>query len=75
MNSEQTIQAELQLARDILEQPEALGFYDKVIINEDLAKTYDELEQFVFPKNDLDRSPEQSRGMDNPSHGVTIAGQ
>jgi guanylate kinase len=73
INSEQTIQAKLRLAEEISEQLEALSFYDKVIVNEDLAKTYDELEQFVFPNNDLDRSSEQSQGTGNPPQEVTMA--
>jgi guanylate kinase len=46
--SEQKIQARLDQARRELEFAETVGVFDRVIVNDDLERAYEELERFIF---------------------------
>lgn len=48
LDSEEKIQERLAIADKELEQSKVEGFHDKIIINDDLEKTYKELEEYIF---------------------------
>jgi guanylate kinase len=50
--SEETVQARLEGAKDDVMHSEIERFYEKVIINDDLTNTFEELEQFLFGKTE-----------------------
>jgi len=54
---EETVQARLEGAKDDIMHSEIEGFYEKVIINDDLTSTFEELEQFLFGKTIEDGLP------------------
>jgi guanylate kinase len=55
--SEEKVQARMQGAKDDIKHSEIEGFYKKVIINDDLTSTVNELEQFLFGKTIEDGLP------------------
>jgi hypothetical protein len=55
--SEEKVQARLEGAKEDNKHSEIEGFYEKVIINDDLTKTADELEQYLFAKTREDVLP------------------
>jgi guanylate kinase len=55
--SKEKVQARMQGAKDDIKHSEIEGFYKKVIINDDLTSTVDELEQFLFGKTIEDGLP------------------
>jgi guanylate kinase len=58
--SEEKVQARLESAKDDIKHSEIEGFYEKVIISDDLTSTIDELEQFLFSKTIEGRLPAAS---------------
>lgn len=48
--AEASVQKRLAQAKVELEYAKTPGVYDKVIVNDDLSKAYQELEDFVFDK-------------------------
>jgi guanylate kinase len=48
--SEEKVQARLEVAKKDIKHSDIEGFYEKIIINDDLTKTLDELEQYLFGK-------------------------
>jgi len=51
-DDEETIQKRLEIAQRELEQAKAEGFHDKVFVNDDLEKTYKQLENYIFGLED-----------------------
>lgn len=47
---EEKVQSRLEGAKEDNKHSETEGFYEKVIINDNLTKTVDELEQYLFGK-------------------------
>lgn len=46
--TEEDIQGRLKIAEDEIQQADLKGSYDKIFINDDLDKTYDTLEDYIF---------------------------
>ena len=51
-DDEDKIQARLEIAEKELAQAQVEGFHDKIIVNDDLRKTYEELERYIFGWDD-----------------------
>ncbi len=50
IETDEAIQAKLRIAGEAVEHSQAEGFYDKLIVNDDLATTFEQFEQYVFDK-------------------------
>lgn len=76
LDSEEKIQERLAIADKELEQLKVEGFHDKIIINDDLDKTYKELEDYVFglgeEKFEETTSLEASKRTENGTNVIPI---
>ena len=52
MDDEDKIKARLEIAEKELEQAKVEGFHDKIIVNDDLQQTYEQLERYIFGQED-----------------------
>lgn len=48
MDSDELVQQRMQIAKEEIEQSKVEGFHDKIIVNDDLSKAFEELEEYVF---------------------------
>ena len=51
-DDEDKIKARLEIAEKELAQAKVEGFHDKIFINDDLQKTYEQLEKYIFDGED-----------------------
>ena len=51
-DDEDKIKTRLEIAEKELAQAKAEGFHDKIFINDDLQKTYEQLERYIFDGDD-----------------------
>jgi THO complex subunit 1 len=65
-DDEDKIKARLEIAEKELEQAKVEGFHDKIFVNDDLQKTYEQLENYIFGKEDdaVEAVDEQSEVVD-----------
>ena len=54
-DDEDKIKARLEIAEKELAQAKLEGFHDKIVVNDDLQKTYEQLEKYIFGYDDDNR--------------------
>jgi THO complex subunit 1 len=57
-DDEDKIKARLKIAEKELAQAKVEGFHDVIIVNDDLQKTYEQLEKYIFGYDDYTREVE-----------------
>ena len=66
-DSEDIIKESLEVAQKDIENSKAYGLYDRILVNDDLEATYEELEKYIFSEDAVERD---SSPMSKPEDGV-----
>ena len=66
-DSEDIIKESLEVAQKDIENSKAYGLYDRILVNDDLEATYEELEKYIFSEDAVKRD---SSPMSKPEDGV-----
>jgi len=52
MDDEEKVKQRLETAAEEIKQAEIEGFHDKILVNDNLADTFEELEKYIFQADD-----------------------